>query len=78
MTLRDLNLIFFVFQNNYRKVRHSIDQVRNHPLWQQFVPNFSINPRLRSYWDLKADPASKSKDQHTIEPHSDIVSRGNI
>ena len=40
-------------QNNQvpKKVRHSIENARNHPLWQKFVPTFTLNPRLLNYWD---------------------------
>ena len=40
-------------QNNQvpKKVRHSIENARNHPLWPKFVPTFTLNPRLLNYWD---------------------------
>lgn len=42
------------FEQNTRipeKARHSIENARNHPLWQKFVPTFTLNPRLLNYWD---------------------------
>jgi len=42
------------FEQNTRipeKARHSIENARNHPLWQKFVPAFTLNPRLLNYWD---------------------------
>ena len=40
-------------QNNQvpKKVRHSVENARNHPLWPKFAPTFTINPRLLNYWD---------------------------
>ena len=40
-------------QNNQapKKVRHSIENARNHPLWPKLVPTFTLNPRLLNYWD---------------------------
>ena len=42
------------FEQNTRipkRARHSIENARNHPLWQKFVPTFTLNPRLLNYWD---------------------------
>ena len=35
-------------QNNQapKKVRHSIENARNHPLWPKFVPTFTLNPAM--------------------------------
>ena len=59
-----------------KKVRNSIDNARNHPLWPKFVPNFTLNPRLMNYWDGQVKKSVESNSKSSMNVNASKKAKG--